>query len=121
MANERVVVALEDNLFFTGKIDNAASDLGYQVIVAGGPSKLAELMSRHRPSLVIVDLSTEDIDWANTLGNLKSEHPEATLLAFGPHVEEELLETASNAGCDLVLSQGEFSSQLPDLLKTYGG
>ena len=121
MAKDKVVVALEDNLFFTSKIDNVASELGYQVLVAGESSRLTEQMNRHRPSLVIMDLSTEDIDWTKTIGNLKSENPEATILAFGPHVEEELLKTASNAGCDLVLSQGEFSSQLPDLLKTYGG
>ena len=40
----------------------------------------------------------------------------ASILAFGPHVHESALEDARQAGCDQVLSRGEFSNRMAEIL-----
>jgi hypothetical protein len=38
------------------------------------------------------------------------------VVAFGPHVHETLLVAAEAAGCDLVLSRGQFFSRLDEIV-----
>ncbi|MFQ5933040.1 MAG: response regulator [Dehalococcoidia bacterium] len=121
MENQKSLVALEDDLFFTGKIDNAASQLGYRLEVARDAQGLARRVEENRPDLVILDLSMEDVDWGETIRGLKSSSPETPIVAFGPHTEETLLSAASASGCDAVLTKGEFSSELANLIRKYGG
>jgi hypothetical protein len=46
--------------------------------------------------------------------------PEAKIIAFGPHVDEQLLASAAAAGADLVLSRGQFHKQYAELLRQVG-
>ncbi|MFQ5874278.1 MAG: response regulator [Dehalococcoidia bacterium] len=121
MAKDKVLVALGDNLFFTGKIDNVAGQLEYRMEVAQNPLELTQKVGQDRPDLIILDLSTEEVDWAETIKGLKAASPDTPILAFGPHTEEQLLKDASEAGCDAVVTKGAFSRELPDLIRKLGG
>jgi hypothetical protein len=39
-----------------------------------------------------------------------------TIIAFGPHVHEALLDAATQAGCDEVFSRGQFFAQLDEII-----
>ena len=39
------------------------------------------------------------------------------VVAFGPHVHEERLAAAREAGCDVVVSRGKFFAELDAILK----
>jgi hypothetical protein len=51
----------------------------------------------------VVDLAREP-----DLGALRAAAPEARILAFGPHVDDDRLEAARAAGADLVLARSRF-------------
>lgn len=69
------------------------------------------------PELVAVDLSTMPGDLLHELQHLRKHCGTQTkLLAFGPHVHREKLDAARAAGCDLVLSRGEFHARVDQLL-----
>jgi hypothetical protein len=54
-------------------------------------------------AVVVVDLAREP-----DLGALRAAAPEARILAFGPHVDDDRLEAARAAGADLVLARSRF-------------
>ena len=62
--------------------------------------------------LVLVDLSKRGV--LDVLGDVVGSG--VRVVAFGSHVDKELLATASSAGCDLVLPRSQFFSRLPELV-----
>jgi hypothetical protein len=42
--------------------------------------------------------------------------PAARIIAYGPHVDEALLADAKEAGCDEVLTRGQFNKLFAELL-----
>ena len=70
--------------------------------------------------LVIVDLSTANLDVAALLKSLEglADEPPA-VWAFGPHVHENRLEAARRAGCQLVLTRGQFHAQIAPRLAAW--
>jgi DNA-binding NarL/FixJ family response regulator len=65
------------------------------------------------PQLVIVDLTLSTLDLATLVAQLKTAHDgRSTIVTFGPHVHEGRLAAAVAAGCDEVLSRGQFFAQL---------
>jgi hypothetical protein len=65
------------------------------------------------PQLVVVDLTLFPLDLATLVAKLKTAHDgRSTIVAFGPHVHEGRLAAAAEAGCDEVLSRGQFFAQL---------
>ena len=43
------------------------------------------------------------------------------MIAYGPHVDEAVLADAAEAGCDQVLTRGQFNKQYPELLQGAAG
>ncbi|MGL4514922.1 MAG: hypothetical protein ACRCT8_17690 [Lacipirellulaceae bacterium] len=67
--------------------------------------------------LVAIDLTSPIDDLPGLIRSLFALAPDATLVAFGPHVHEERLEAAKLAGCDLVVSRGKFQSGFEQMLR----
>lgn len=108
---------LSKDLMFGSRVAAAARQLGVSVIVAGTAPQLAE----KRPDdvrLVMIDLfGSQGDDLAaivNTLSDTAGDRPH--VVAYGPHVDEALLESARQAGCDEVLTRGQFHQQMPEIL-----
>ena len=88
------------------------------VVLAASGAALAEKISPEC-RLVMVELSP-GVDVAEVV-RLRNEHaPQATIVAFGPHVDEQTLAAAQAAGADLVLSRGQFHRQYAELLRQAG-
>ena len=77
---------------------------------------VATLLSHIRTepaSLVVIDLGTPRIDPAQLVSELRLSGGEGLrILAFGPHVHEQKLAAARAAGCDEVLTRGQFHASL---------
>ncbi len=111
------VVLLSSDLTVLSRVEGAATRVGKKVRIAANESQAAELCNVDEASTLIVDLSMPSIDIAALNVQLKSNKAAATrVVAFGPHVHEERLAAARNAGCDLVVSRGQFFSQLDAIL-----
>jgi DNA-binding response OmpR family regulator len=112
------VVLLSNDLTVLSRVEGAAARLGYAVQSASGESQAIELSKAEDANTVIIDLSTPSIDLASLVNHLESKDGSVTrVVAFGPHVHEQRLAAARDAGCDVVVSRGQFFSQLEAILK----
>jgi DNA-binding response OmpR family regulator len=68
--------------------------------------------------LVIVDLSTPGLEVARVVPELRAQLPASTpIVAFAPHVHTAKLAAAREAGCDQVLSRGQFDREVVALIQ----
>jgi DNA-binding NarL/FixJ family response regulator len=72
--------------------------------------------SDHEVALLIIDLGKFAEQTPELLAELRPRFAEMHVVAYGPHVDEASLETARQAGCDQVLSQGQFSQLAGQIL-----
>src|SRR4051812_26865026 len=112
------VVLLSSDLAVLSRVEGAATGLGQTVRSASSESRAVELCKAEDANTLVVDLSLPSIDLASLVNQLKStEGANTRVIAFGPHVHEQRLAAARGAGCDLVVSRGQFFSQLQSILK----
>jgi CheY-like chemotaxis protein len=72
--------------------------------------------------LVIIDLTAPGADPKTLVARLRTLAPAPRpVVAFGPHVQELLLEAARAAACDEVLTRGQFHAHVDELLSKYVG
>jgi hypothetical protein len=70
--------------------------------------------------LVIVDLTAQAAEGDSLFARLRVlSPPPRAVVAFGPHVQESRLAAARKAGCDEVLTRGQFHSQVDELLSRF--
>jgi hypothetical protein len=111
---------LSRDLIFISKIQGTAKELGHQVLVSG-TSELAEThLAGMAPRVVFVDLTAGDLVAPAALRRYRQQAgPGTWFVAFGPHVEGELLVAAKNDGCQVVLTRSRFASELADIIRRY--
>ncbi len=73
------------------------------------------------PVLVILDLSLDTLHPAALVQQLKEQTPSTRVVAFGPHVHRQRLADAKAAGCDAVMSRGQFHAEAEGLLRSLAG
>ncbi len=109
------IVFLSDDLMFAPRVTGQAQAAGWSVHETPSSTTAIELLHAESPRLLIVDLETPSLDIDHLLLQLP-ETSRPKVLAFGPHVHLQRLDSARQAGCDLVVSRGRFSSDLATLL-----
>jgi DNA-binding response OmpR family regulator len=108
---------LSSDLMVVSRVQGAAEKAGSTVRVATGGTAAAKLFCQEPADLVIVDLATPLAEMETLVAHVKSAADAVPrILAFGPHVHEDRLATARAAGCDVVMSRGQFFSQIESLL-----
>src|SRR5579872_6119498 len=112
MQNKKVLAVLED-LFFTVKINEAAKRAGLQAQFVKSQIDALD-KAAEQPAVIILDLNFSSIDPLDLIKKLKAE--EATkgvsLIGYVSHVQGELKQQAHEAGCDMVLARSAFSQNL---------
>ena len=109
------VVFLSDDLMFAPRVSGAVLSAGWTLREVGTPAAAIASTETDTPRLLIVDLETTSLNIQELVSDLPpTDKP--SVLAFGPHVHHERLEAAREAGCNMVVSRGRFSSDLPSLL-----
>jgi CheY-like chemotaxis protein len=92
---------------------------GAEVRVAMSPT---DLLAAAGQALVILDLESPGADPAELMPRLRALNPPPVkVIAFGPHVHTARLQAARDAGCDEVLTRGQFYAQLREILSRQGG
>lgn len=105
------VLALTANLMDAVAITDAARRLEIRVVVAS-PENALEVLRRDPPSLVLVDLTSEDAIELLERGALRS----FPAIGFYPHVDRALGARAIAAGISRAMPRSAFFARLPDLL-----
>ncbi len=100
---------------FSSQVLGAASTLGLKVQLVATPDVAGKLSSECR--LALIDLTLPGLSVHEAVETIRQTAPEARVVAFGPHVDEQALAAAEAAGADLVLSRGHFHKQYAELLR----
>lgn len=107
---------ISNDLFFSSKVTGAADALGLKVDVVGDPSQASSMLAESAYRGLFVDLSLPGLSVVELMESLPTEG-RPPVIAFGPHVQTARLEEARKAGCDRVLSRGQFDARLAEILK----
>lgn len=137
-AHGPLILGLVSDLFFIAPIEAAARAAGYGVqwvergeaspafappgeVLAGPAGAFLRQVVDWQPALVLVDLSSAQIPWAQWVALLKSSPATRRIpvIAFGPHVDLDLRARAVDVGCDLVLAKSALMRDLPGLIQKH--
>jgi AmiR/NasT family two-component response regulator len=111
----KILAAIHD-LMFSSKV--TANARGKPISWLPRGTKVAEHVAATRPDVLLIDLASPQLDAVNAIREIKSGECKATtVIAYVDHTREDLIEAARAAGCDQVLSKGEFARRLPELLE----
>jgi DNA-binding NarL/FixJ family response regulator len=109
---------LTGDLMTQSRVAAAAERCGASLQMTSDAAGLVAKCADSAVSIVLIDLTFKPLNVAALVAQLKS-LPEVkpAIIAFGPHVHESLLAAAEEAGCDEVLSRGQFFGQLDATLE----
>jgi CheY-like chemotaxis protein len=115
-----VVVAVPD-LLLQSRIAEAARRAGVRFVIADTPDDVLRLARAERPGLLVLDLDSPRVQAEATLRRVRGDPALSGLatLGFYSHVRTELAERAKQAGCDRLLTRGQFVRQVDALLRPY--
>ena len=110
-------VLLTSDLMVTSLATGAASATGVELRTVATIEEMLKAANIADTKLVILDLALRGLSPDDVVFELKSLKTCPKVLAFGQHVHEARLNAARQAGCDQVLSRGQFCAQLADVLR----
>jgi DNA-binding NarL/FixJ family response regulator len=111
-------VLLTGDLMVASRVAGAAARVGVSLETAATVERAVALCEQGRARLVLVDLSAPALkprELVERLASVATVRPR--IVAFGPHVHEALLSAAREAGCDEVVSRGEFFARLDAIVQ----
>lgn len=116
-----LVAALVDDLMFVSRIREAAKASAADVRTVRNLDGLRAAV-RDGARLVLIDLDSARLPWADALAALASEPGLAgtTTVGFVGHANETAIRSARDAGCGQVLARGAFVQKLPEILTAAG-
>jgi CheY-like chemotaxis protein len=121
MAASETILVLGQNLFFLPRIQNVADPLGYHARRATDEAGFWDSYREVTPALILVDLEGDRATWTGVVQDLRAQpQPRPKIVAFGPHADVAALKLARELGCDTVLTKGEFSSSLQQIVQSQG-
>jgi PleD family two-component response regulator len=122
MQQNKKVLAVVSDLFFSVKITDAAKRAGMAVELLKDPEEVLA-KAKSRPTVIIFDLNFEDAKPLDLIAELKgnAELKGVSLIGYLSHVQGALKQAAQEAGCDMVMARSAFSQNLPQILKRHAG
>lgn len=142
--SQPLIVAFVSDLLFTMKINNVIKHLNYRVQWVEDPSQIGggdlatteealgeklhglegqlfEKITDWQPGLLLFDLANQDIPWEKWIPALKSSPAtrRIPIMAFGPHTNVEMMQSAKAAGANPVLARSAFTADMPQLLQSH--
>jgi CheY-like chemotaxis protein len=116
------ILFLTTDLLFSSRVAGAAARLGMTLRTAATPAALIELLAAEPESLVLLDLNSSGVDPRQLAPALRAgQNPPRAIIAYGPHVHEDRLAAATTAGCDEVLTRGQFNARMEETLAKWCG
>ncbi len=107
------LVLLSRDLMLTSQVDGAARHKGYQAIHTADLASAVAAAEDPQCHLLLVDLQLPGLDISSLVTQVREGSPgKIRIVACGPHVHENRLAAASEAGCDQVLTRGQFHREV---------
>ncbi len=115
MSTSRTVLLVCGDLFFATKLRSEIEAIGMSVEVEPLADRALTRVSAGHFSSLVIDLEMPRLNLAALLASLPAER-RPQVIAFGPHVQKDRLESARAAGCDEVLSRGQISATIREVV-----
>src|SRR4051812_16756194 len=109
------VLFLSSDLMFTSRVAGAAMAQGVELSVVANQAALPDKVAADC-KLALIDLTLDGLNLPAAVRGIRAGAPAARIVAYGPHVDEALLADAKEAGCDEVLTRGQFNKLYGELL-----
>ncbi|MAT71162.1 MAG: hypothetical protein CMJ58_16750 [Planctomycetaceae bacterium] len=103
------------DLMLVARLEGAARQLGWKLVTAGSTAG-AVAWSPEELAAVVVDLRTAGRGVEQFVADWQAAGHDAPIVACGPHVQEELLAIARNAGCAAVVTRGQIDREAEQIL-----
>ncbi len=114
------VLLLTGDLMSVSRVELAARQAGTAFRLAASGAAAEEHCGTGAVSLLMVDLTTPGLDLAAVVSTLKqSSLAPPVIVAYGPHVHEQVLAAARASGCDEVFTRGQFLGQVETIISRY--
>ncbi|MBL8827401.1 MAG: hypothetical protein JNM18_10535 [Planctomycetaceae bacterium] len=108
------VLFVSGDLMFGSQLSFAANRAGAMLVSAATLAAVRDKVASVTPRLALIDLNAASRQLTEIVAVLRGLDPPPYIVAFGPHVHDALLEQARVAGCDRVLTRGQFHKLLQD-------
>ena len=115
----KILAAIHD-LRFSSTVNAAAQGRTISWLPRG--TKVVDQVALEKPDVLLIDLAAPALDAVNAIAALKANPATKELVVIGyvDHTRAEVMDAARAAGCDQVMSKGEFARRLPELLTGLG-
>jgi CheY-like chemotaxis protein len=113
-----MVILLANDLMFASRFHSVAGAVGVDSQTALTPAQAIAALETGGVKAVCVDLELPGLNLIDLVTTARG-CGDAAVIAYGPHVHTQRLEAAQAAGCDQVLSRGQFDRSLPELLGAF--
>ena len=139
------ILVLSEDLLVIPQFEDTARGLGFSVVaiespasigadipvetrriqltepLTGADARFIRVLVDLQPALIIVDLNSKRIPWERWIHTIKTSSATRRIpvVAFGPHVESELLDRAQSAGANAVLARGGLIKSLPRVIQQW--
>jgi two-component system sensor histidine kinase BarA len=111
---------LTKDLMFSSRVSSAARTAGFDVKVVASAAALLDQVAAGHVDVVLVDLQMPGLNLRELAPQLRQLNPPpGAIVAYGPHVDDDMLAAATEAGCDEVFTRGQFDSQIDQILAKY--
>jgi len=101
----------------TSRVDGVANQKGYTTSHAADLASAIAAAADEECQLLFVDLQLPGLDISALVSQVReSRGGEVRIVACGPHVHEQRLAAARQAGCDLVVTRGQFDREADTIL-----
>ncbi len=111
-----IIVAFLDDLIFATKLSATAAAVGTTVTMVRTLEELGGQLDSAAVELVMVDLLAGGDDPLEAIALARAASPTVRIVAFGPHVEGDLMNGARQRGANTVLARSAFVRKLPEVL-----
>ena len=115
--SHRVGLLISGDLFFTSKVTGTAQALGLRVDEVGNLASATARLQAGDIGCIFLDLATPRVSVADLIAEMPDSE-RTPIIAFGSHVDTDVLEAARSAGAE-VMPRSQFSATLPDILRRH--
>jgi FixJ family two-component response regulator len=117
IAQQRLILALVTDLFFTLKIGDTAKSAGLPIQFAESAEGFLDSFRKTRPALVIADLTVNGVDMAALLDGLAAEAHQVTVPILGYTTHADWKRTSPlHDRCTKVVTKDTLSRNLAELM-----
>jgi CheY-like chemotaxis protein len=139
------IVILSEDLFLVPRMEDSIHQLGYNTRLiehvdgkdlpevplkhalalteplSGPDAHFIRQLTEWQPALILVDISAQELPWLRWIQVVKTSAAtrRIPIVAFGPHISTDALQTAHDMGADQVVTRGKLHTSLPKIIKEW--